>query len=74
MNDDVSLTLLHLPYSTAVGQGELTVARETAEDRYDVLGGFVGLVYDDYSPLANGAEQGRIRVLDHAVLQDRLEH
>lgn len=68
MHDDVALPLLRLAHTPAVRERKLPVSGQTTEDSDDVLCGLVGLIYDDDSPEGDRAQEGRVCVLDDAVL------
>jgi hypothetical protein len=74
MDGHVALALCNPRDSPAVREREFSLARETAEYRDDVLGGFVGLVYDKNAPMCDGAEQRRVRVADDTAFESGLEH
>jgi len=60
--------------SPAVQEREFSLARETAEYRDDVLGGVVGLVYDENATMCDSAKQRLVPVADHAAFESGLKH
>ena len=74
VDNNIAFALLHLAHTAAIGERELAVACEAAEDGHDVLRSFVCLVYYDDPSHLYGSEKRGVRVLDNTVLKDGLEH
>ena len=74
MDNDIAFALLHLAHTAAVGECELAVACEAAEDGHDMLRSLVCLVYYDDPSHLYGSEKRGVGVLDDTVLKDSLEH